>query len=180
MGSVYYEIFGNRAVDFLFLFLYKEADLAYSKRTSTIKHTWTLFLDLDHSLGIHVPFIIQKCSWMNWIKCEIVNTLYNILIIFIISVILFQSILVIIFASFLSGHCYFIYFWKYKGLKVFLISLHLVIWHLLAVLSLKLLWPHIRLLGDLSPESSLSFYWSLNKNASHPFLIVFSFSFSDT
>lgn len=80
--------------------------MVYSKKNINYRtHTSTLFLDLDHSLGIHVTFIIPKCYCMNWINVEEARTLRFlvhciILLIIVVSIILFQSILVILFPSF--------------------------------------------------------------------------------
>lgn len=80
--------------------------MAYSKKNINYRtHTLTLYLDLDHSLGIHVTFIIPKCYRMNWVNVEEARTLgflirCIILLIIVVSIILFQSILVIIFPCF--------------------------------------------------------------------------------
>lgn len=55
-----------------------------------------------------------------------------------------------------------------------LITLLLVIWRLLAFLSLRQLWPRIRLLGDLTPESSLTFT-NVWKETVLPFPLAISF-----
>lgn len=131
-------------------------------------HTWSLFLDVDHSLRIPGTLIIPKNVEEGRSERFLIHC---ILLLIVVTIILFWSILVIFIFSIWTHILY--TFELLLGLEVFSVSFtHLAFYWL------SCHWGNFdltsRLLGDLSPESLLTFYWSLKGSFSkYPFLRIF-------
>lgn len=133
-------------------------------------HTWSLFLDVDHSLRIPGTLIIPKNVEEGRSERFLIHC---ILLLIVITIILFWRILIIFIFSIWTHILYTfgITFglrsvfgkFSFSHLAFYWLSCH---WGNFDLTS--------RLLGDLSPESLLTFYWSLKGSFSkYPFFRIF-------